>query len=117
MARESWFYDELWPLHGISVARYYGWYEAEIDSSIDIWGPNELNVTSFRPLNPFPPSVDPETYDHDDVQSEAEKELPKPWGKQLAALASVNNRISILLLERLEAIPLGEDEWRDSPIV
>ena len=114
MARESWYYDELWPQHGIAVARYYGWFEAEIDGSVDIWGPNALNITTTRPLNPFPPSVDPEEHDIDDFESAGAAELPEPWGKKLAELTAIHSKVSILLVERLEALPLTKKS--DDPL-
>lgn len=101
MARESWFYDELWPLQGVAVARCYGWFEAEIPESEDVWGPDRLNLTSSRPPNPFPPDVEPDEYDVDDCDDGDDKELPKPWGKRLDGFARVYNKVSILLLERL----------------
>lgn len=60
LGREKWFYDELWPLQGVAIPRCYGFFEAEIDASSDIWA--ELGVNTSEPLNPSPPRAPPSQF-------------------------------------------------------
>lgn len=85
LAREAWFYDELAALQGVSFARCFGWFEAEVE--------DETAVIPWRKETQMGPSMD-------SISSGVESEL-RSWGVALASLGSATNVISVLLLERL----------------
>lgn len=98
IARESWFYDELWPLQGVAVPLCFGWFEAEVSPSDDVW--RQLGVQSVSPLSPVYPATSKDFYCYNPDHPEEEDYSPAIEGRQVE-YASVTTRISILLIERL----------------
>lgn len=84
MAREAWFYDELELLQGVCIPRCYGWFEATLPQ-------DGLRVPAWE----FEPTRDSSVVFPDGL---------------LKDLSQARNRVSILLLERLEGeLPFGKE--------
>lgn len=102
IAREAWFYDELYELQGSVIPRCYGWFDAPED-------PKSFQGAAYAP-------------DSDkDVNLGRPAYIPHPWSAELDELAKPKDRISFLLLERLGSrmpfnVPLS-NELRYVPLV
>lgn len=101
MAREAWFYDELWPLQGVAIPLCFGWFETEISSTDDVW--SQLNVPLTCPLSPVYPgqSLEDVSRPPHDGRNLGEAEDSPPIEGRLAEIGAVTTKISILLIERL----------------
>jgi len=103
LAREAWFYDELQDLQGVSIARFFGWFEAEFDERcLD----QLLNPNLAEARIAISPDLDDDS-DEDVLHSW----LLGAFSQELYNSICSDTGITVLLLERLgDAVPVIEDQ-------